>query len=765
MSSERPPRLPVGSYGRYFLVAVLTAAAIGIGGARFYKARRTEARRHAQSELTAIADMKAGQISSWLREQRGDAEVILRNPQTALFLSSPAGPTVREDVVRWMAALQETYDYRLVALFDSTGAVRETVPAGVLERYVCAGEHVREALTAGKILVTDLHRAGPDGAIHMSLLVPIGASAEAGRPARGVLLLVIDPYRFLFPLVQTWPLPSPTAETLLVERDGGEVVYLNELRHRAGTALTLRRSLNPGTKLPSALAVQGHEGVLEGIDYRGVPVLAATRRIPETPWFMVAKVDRNEIIAPIRGEAWIVGLIASLLFLTMMLSFGLIWRHQNLAILRHELAASWRSVETAKANGASKTKELEASEKSRRMLLSLAEDQKAAEDALRMNEAQLSNALRMARAGRWEYDVGRDTFTFNDNFYRIFRTSAAEVGGYTMSSAEYARRFCHSDDAAQVGAEARAAIESADPGYSRDLQHRILFADGSVGHMAVRIGVVKDGRGRTIKTYGVNQDITERVKAEEAKVRFESRLQQQQKLESIGILASGVAHEINNPVNGILNYAQLIADRIEPENPIREYASEIMKESDRISGIVRNLLSFSRHEKQSHSPADLQDIVNATLSLTRTVIRHDQIRVEVEIEDGLPKVKCRSQQIQQVIMNLLTNARDALNEKFPGYDDGKVIRLKVHRFEKDGKAWIRTSVENGGSPIPPETRAHLFEPFFSTKPRDKGTGLGLSISYGIVKDHHGELYLDSGPGEPTRFHMDLPVNNGWGLGA
>lgn len=138
-----------------------------------------------------------------------------------------------------------------------------------------------------------------------------------------------------------------------------------------------------------------------------------------------------------------------------------------------------------------------------------------AEAALRHSEAQLSNALEMAHAGHWEYDVATDRFTFNDNFYRIFRTTAAEVGGYQMSSPEYARRFCHPDDLPLVAEEVRKAIETTDPGYNRQIEHRILYADGSVGHIAVRFFIAKDAQGRTFKTFGVNQDITAHKRIEE----------------------------------------------------------------------------------------------------------------------------------------------------------------------------------------------------------------------------------------------------------
>lgn len=146
-----------------------------------------------------------------------------------------------------------------------------------------------------------------------------------------------------------------------------------------------------------------------------------------------------------------------------------------------------------------------------------------AEESLRVTGAQLSNALKIACAGHWEYDVGSDTFTFNDNFYRIFRTTAEQVGGYTMSSADYARRFCHPDDVALVGKEVQAAIETADPQYSRRIEHRIVYANGEIGYIAVRFFVVKDRQGRTVGTCGVNQDITEQKRVEQALRESEER--------------------------------------------------------------------------------------------------------------------------------------------------------------------------------------------------------------------------------------------------
>jgi|GEM_PF-802364 len=150
-------------------------------------------------------------------------------------------------------------------------------------------------------------------------------------------------------------------------------------------------------------------------------------------------------------------------------------------------------------------------------------ERKHAEEALRTSEAQLSNAMEIAKLSYWEYDVADDLFTFNDHFYALFGTTAEKVGGYKMASAEYARRFVHPDDAAMVGIETRKAIETTDPHLSRQLEHRIIYADGSVGYISVRFFVVKDAQGRTVKTFGANQDITEQ-KLAEAKLR-ESELE------------------------------------------------------------------------------------------------------------------------------------------------------------------------------------------------------------------------------------------------
>lgn len=254
-------------------------------------------------------------------------------------------------------------------------------------------------------------------------------------------------------------------------------------------------------------------------------------------------------------------------------------------------------------------------------------------------------------------------------------------------------------------------------------------------------------------------DISKQKNLEKEKLVMEAHIRNQQLLESIGLLAAGVAHEINNPINGVMNYAQLLMDMPGNNSEKQEYLKEIVFESERIASIVKNLLQFSRVDNQEHSYAKVEDIINGTLSLIQTIFRHDQILLSVDIPKGLPELKCRSQQIQQVIMNLMTNARDSLNEKYSQYNKNKICKIYCELKNIDNRDWIRVTVEDHGNGIDDTIKDRIFEPFYTTKERNKGTGLGLSISNRIAEEHNGKLSFETELGEQTKFHLDLPCDN------
>ncbi len=257
------------------------------------------------------------------------------------------------------------------------------------------------------------------------------------------------------------------------------------------------------------------------------------------------------------------------------------------------------------------------------------------------------------------------------------------------------------------------------------------------------------------------EDVTNKRRAESERLLLEAKLRNEQKLSSIGTMASGVAHEINNPLMGIINLAQLVEDRAPVEaDSLRDYAREIRSEGERIAGIVSSLLTFSRRDDNSKmeyaSPATL---LQRVLTLTETLLVRQDIHVHKDIPVNLPLILCTQSQIQQILLNLVINARDAVNERFPEADPEKIIEISAGLLQKNGRALVRFSVVDHGQGIPKEIASHIFEPFFTTKPQGFGTGLGLSISYGIARSHGGELSYEKLPSGQTAFHLDLPVNH------
>ncbi len=258
----------------------------------------------------------------------------------------------------------------------------------------------------------------------------------------------------------------------------------------------------------------------------------------------------------------------------------------------------------------------------------------------------------------------------------------------------------------------------------------------------------------------IGLDVTEHKRAEERQKQMEIKLQQQQKLESVGTLAAGVAHEINNPMQIIMNLSELILDEVEPAGEVGSYAALIKSETFRVSEIVGDLLTFSRQDTQKPSPAALSDIIKTTVSLVKPLMKKDQTVLNLDLEKNLPFVRVRSRQIMQVLMNLLANAREALNDEYGKvHDDNKIIKVKAARIKKDGRDFVRVSVSDHGPGVDESIVGRIFDPFFSSKPRDKAGGLGLSVSHGIVKDHGGDLSYERNPEGLTCFHMDLPLDH------
>jgi len=266
----------------------------------------------------------------------------------------------------------------------------------------------------------------------------------------------------------------------------------------------------------------------------------------------------------------------------------------------------------------------------------------------------------------------------------------------------------------------------------------------------IRAFPIKDDSGKVKNVIEVASDITERVNLQAETIRT-------RQLASLGELAAGVAHEINNPINNIINYAQILLDEYEVEKRDNNIPCQIIKEGERIATIVRSLLSFARIRKEEKSIVGLDEIFSDMLALTTVQLHKEGIKLKVDIPSALPKILAHPQQIQQVFLNIISNSRFALNEKYPATHKDKILEIVCEKTTIGDNPWVRIIFHDRGTGIPANIFNKVMHPFFSTKPGSSGTGLGLSISHGIISEHGGKLMIGSVEGEFTRVTVELPA--------
>jgi two-component system NtrC family sensor kinase len=232
---------------------------------------------------------------------------------------------------------------------------------------------------------------------------------------------------------------------------------------------------------------------------------------------------------------------------------------------------------------------------------------------------------------------------------------------------------------------------------------------------------------------------------------MQARVAQSERLASLGLLAAGVAHEINNPLGGILALTALTLEDVKPDDPNRENLEEVLKQSERCRNIVKGLLDFSRQSKGNMEPVDLNRIVQDTLSLITNQALFFNIRIVKELDPLLPQVTGVRSQLVQVIMNIMINAVQAMDEK-------GTIRIATR--SNPARDSVEVTIADTGRGIAPEQIDRIFDPFFTTKESGRGTGLGLSIAYGIVTTHRGTISVQSEPGNGSTFTIRFPIAAG-----
>jgi PAS domain S-box-containing protein len=379
-----------------------------------------------------------------------------------------------------------------------------------------------------------------------------------------------------------------------------------------------------------------------------------------------------------------------------------------------------------------------------------------AEKALRESEANLCRAQEIAHLGSWKYDTQTGMILWSEEAYRVF----GFVPGEVEITSDLLLNMTHPEDRDKVG---KGLSQIRDGSVQYDIEYRIIRRDGSVRHVHSRryVLIEKEEPG---KIFGMVQDITDQKRFQEERIEMERRLLQTQKLESLGILAGGIAHDFNNLLMAILGNLELAMDEISPVSSAHKYLENCHHASWRAADLTRQMLAYSGKGRFVVEKMNLSELVRENIQIFRSSIPAT-IALNLHLNRDIPFIMADISQIQQVVMNLITNAAEAIGDNAgtitlsSGLQTCDVGCLALSRFQEKPVPgdFIYLEVTDTGCGMDEETQQKIFDPFFSTK--FTGRGLGMSALQGIILGHKGAIILDSKIGSGTTIRVLFPVSD------
>lgn len=601
----------------YILLFTFISLCALFSGMVYYQNIQKQSLKDIESRLTIITELKKKELLNWRNDRLEHGKIISRISTLSQLVNNAfiAGndPNARLQLNNWFVNYSESFHYDQIRLLDVYGNTLMSLPDNRPAVSVAIKKELAEVVKTGHVSMVDFYRNDQDRRVYLSMLVPI-RSEKDDKKVIGILALRIDPEIYIYPLLRFWSSQSKTAETLLVRRDGDDLIYLNDLKFAKDSALNKKLSLK-SVNLPAVKAILGEEGIVEGIDYRTVPVIACLQKIPDTPWFLVSKIDKDEAFAPLADRRnWLV-VNVTLIMICFGAAFGLLWRQQRVNYYRSRYKI----------------------EKDRAWLQTVI-DKSLNEiyvfDSQTLNYVYANNGALQNIGYSLEEIVGVPAYEIMPDFTR-------------ESFQEFLQPLFD-------GSHERLVYEASN-----------CRKDGSIYPTEVSLQLSDMSENRVY--LAVIDDITERKKADD---------EIRQKNTELERFTYTVSHDLKSPLITIKSFAGSIKrdlttgrlDRVETD------LDRIASAADKMTALLEDLLELSRIGRivNSSEQVAMNDIVSDVQQQLAGLLGERQVKVEVMPD--LPVVTCDRQRITEVVQNLLENA-----VKYMGDQNNPYIRIGVRR--------------------------------------------------------------------------------------
>ena len=639
-----------------FIVFSIVISAIGYF---VYESYYHDITKKIEEELTTVSKLKVEEVEHWRKERIKNLSIY----QNDLFfgemvkrtLSNPNDTETQSVMKNWMILFKNNYGYHRVCLHDINGTEILSTNEGDASLPHNLKTYFNRIFKKREVVFENFYIEKTDGRIYLSLIVGIFDVKDKNKPV-GILIARVDPNEYLYPHLNGWPIPRESAETYLVYKEGGEVVFLNDLKHQKGTALNLKFNIEENNELPAVQAVKGFSGIYNGIDCNNQPVISYLMQIPDTPWYIVSKIDKSETSSLVNRILASVVLVVFLLISVLTMVIIYIHRYQKYNYYR----------ESAKKLKEEQEK-LEKIVKERTQDLSLLNEELKNELERKIRDEKEKDRLRL--------------------------------------------ELQHSQKMQSIGTLAA--------GIAHEINSPLQFTNDNIDFITKSFEEIM----RLVNTY---KNLMMTCHTDEDKENAKTLIFELEKKINLSFLASEMPDALSQTKDGI----------------------------SRIRKIVNAMKQYSHFNNEEKKPADInQSLENAEI-ITRNEWKY-HAEIENNFSTDLPFVNCYEAELNQVFMNLLVNAGHTIKDAI----DQKIItqgKIKVKTDYKNNR--ILVSISDNGLGIPKEYQDRVYDYFFTTKEVGKGTGQGLAIAHKtVVEKHGGKIWFETELNKGTTFFVEVPV--------